>query len=73
MIKLHENDSDDDSKFMHVCIIVIFLLIRFFYSLIHSLNCLLQSLQFYSVLVNFIDLAAVPSLTACCMQNCLST
>ena len=41
VIKSHENDNDDDSEFMHVCIIVIFLLIRLLYSLIHLLNCLL--------------------------------
>ena len=41
MIKSHENDSDDDDKFMHAYIIILFLLIKFLYSLIHSLNCLL--------------------------------
>ena len=67
MTESHENDNDDDSEFMHACIIIIFLLIKLLYLLIHSLNHLLQSIQFYSVLVNLIDLTAVPSLTACCM------
>ena len=40
MIKLHESDSDDDSEFMHVYIIIIFLLIKLFYSSIHLINCL---------------------------------
>ena len=40
MIKSHENDSNDDDEFMHVCTIIIFLLIKFLYSLIHLLNCL---------------------------------
>ena len=67
MTESHENDSDDDSEFMHACIIIIFLLIKFLYSLIHLLNHLFQFIQFYSVLMNLIDFAAVPSLTACCM------
>ena len=65
MTELHEGDSDDDSEFMHVCTIIIFLLIKLLYSSIHSLDCLLQLIQFYSVLANLIDLTAVPSLTAC--------
>ena len=65
MTESHESDNDDDSEFMHVCIIVVFLLIRLLYSLIHSLDCLLWFIQFYSVLADLIDLAAVPSLTAC--------
>ena len=73
MIKSHENDSDDDSEFMHVYIIIIFLLIRFLYLLIHLIDCLFQSIQFYSILTNFINLAVMSSLTACYMQNHLST
>ena len=73
MTELHENDSDDDSEFMHACIIVIFLLIKLLYSLIHSINCLFQFIQFYSVLTNFINLTAVSSLTTYYMQNHLST
>ena len=73
MIKSHENDSDDDSEFMHVCIIVVFLLIRLLYSLIYLIDCLFQFIQFYSVLVNFINLVVIFSLTAYCMQNHLST
>ena len=69
MIRLYENDSDDGSEFIHVCIIVIFLLIKLFYSLIHLLNHLLQFIQFYSVFVNLIDFAAMFSLIAYCTQN----
>ena len=64
MTESHEDGSNDDDEFMHVCTIIVFLLIKLLYSLIHSLNCLLQSIQFYSVLADFINLAAVPSLTA---------
>ena len=67
MIKPHEGGSDDGDEFMHVCTIVVFLLIRFLYSSIHLINCLFQSIQFYSVLVNFINLIAVFSLTAYCI------
>ena len=63
-MKSHENDSDSDDEFMHACTIVVFLLIRLLYSLIHSLNCLLQSIQFYSVLIDFINFTAVSSLIA---------
>ena len=73
MIESHEDDSDGGSEFMHVCIIVVFLLIRFLYSSIHLINCLFQSIQFYSVLTNLIDLTAVFSLTAYCTQNHLFT
>ena len=73
MIRSHESDNDDDDKFMHTYIIIIFLLIKLHYSLIHLIDCLFQFIQFYSMLANFIDLAAVSSLTACCTQNCLST
>ena len=73
MTKSHENDNNDDDEFMHVCIIIIFLLIRLFYSLIHSLNHLLQTIQFYSMLANLINLAVMFLLTAYCMQNHLPT
>ena len=72
MTKSHEGDSDDGSEFMHVCIIIVFLLIKLLYSLIHLINYLFQFIQFYSVLVNFINLIVIFSLTACCMQNHLS-
>ena len=58
---------------MHTCIIILFLLIKLFYLLIHLLNHLLQFIQFYLMLINFINLAVMFSLTACCMQNHLST
>ena len=63
MTESHEGDSDNGSEFMHACIIVIFLLIRLLYSLIYLINCLFQSIQFYSMLINFINLTAVLSLT----------
>ena len=66
-MKSHGDGSGDDDEFMHACIIVVFLLIRLHYSLIHLIDCLFQSIQFYSVLVNFINLAVMSSLTACCM------
>ena len=67
MTESHEGGSSGGSEFMHVCTIVVFLLIRLLYSLIHSLNHLLQVIQFYSVFANFINFAAVSSLTAYCM------
>ena len=73
MIKSHENDNDDDNEFMHACIIIVFLLIRLLYSLIHLINCLFQSIQFYSVFANLINFTTMSSLTAYCMQNHLST
>ena len=63
-MKSHESDNDDDNEFMHACIIVVFLLIRLLYSSIHSINCLFQFIQFYSVLANLINLAVMFSLTA---------
>ena len=72
-MKSHEDDSNDGGEFMHVCIIVVFLLIRFLYSSIHSINCLFQFIQFYLILMNFINFVAMFSLTAYCMQNCLFT
>ena len=62
MIKSHGDGSNNGSEFMHACTIVIFLLIRLFYSLIHSLDCLFQFIQFYSMFINFINLTAVFSL-----------
>ena len=73
MMKSHEDNSNDDDEFMHVCIIIVFLLIKFLYSLIHLINCLFQFIQFYLILANFINLIAMLSLTAYCMQNCLFT
>ena len=69
----HEGGSGGGGEFMHVCTIVVFLLIRLLYSSIHLIDCLFQSIQFYSVLTNFINFAAVSSLTACCTQNHLFT
>ena len=69
MTELHEGGSDGGSEFMHVYIIVVFLLIRLLYSSIHLIDCLFQSIQFYSMLTNFINLAVMSSLTACYTQN----
>ena len=44
MMRSHEDGSNDDSEFMHACTIIIFLLIKLLYSLIHSLDCLLWSI-----------------------------
>ena len=73
MIKSHKDDSNDDSEFMHAYTIIVFLLIKFLYSLIHLINYLFQFIQFYSMLANLIDFAAVFSLTTYCTQNHLST
>ena len=67
MIKSHEDGNDNDSEFMHVYTIVIFLLIKFLYLLIHSLNYLLQFTQFYSMFANLLNFITVFSLTVCCM------
>ena len=64
VIRSHKDDNDNDDEFMHVYIIVIFLLIRLFYSLIHSLNHLFQFIQFYSMLTNLINFVAMSSLIA---------
>ena len=66
MTESHKGGSGGGSEFMHACTIVVFLLIRLLYSLIHLINCLFQFIQFYSVLANFINLTAMLSLTACC-------
>ena len=68
MTKSHENDNNDDD-FKHVCIIAVFLLIKLLYLLIHSLNYLFRFIQILTVLVNLIDLVAVPSLITCCLLN----
>ena len=68
MIKSHENDNDDND-FKHACIIAVFLLIRFFYLLIHSLDYLFRLIQILTVLTDFIDFIAVSSSIACCSPN----
>ena len=65
----HGGGSGGGGGFMHACTIVVFLLIRLLYSSIHSLNCLLQSIQFYSIFINFLNFIVMFSLTACCTQN----
>ena len=66
VMESHGGGSGDGGEFMHVCIIVVFLLIKLLYSLIHLINCLIQLIQFYLMLVNFINFTAVSSLTAYC-------
>ena len=68
MIKLHENDNNNDD-FKHACIIAVFLLVKLFYLFIHSLNHLFRSIQTLVILTNLIDLIAVPSLIICCLLN----
>ena len=68
MIKLHENDNDDND-FKHACIIAVFLLIKLFYLFIHSLNYLFKFIQTLVILVNLIDFIVVSLLIACCLLN----
>ena len=68
MTKSYENDNDDDD-FKHVCIIIVFLLIRFLYLFIHSLDYLFRFIQILVILTDLIDLVVVPSLIACCLLN----
>ena len=68
MIKLHENNNDDDN-FKHVCMIAVFLLIKFFYLFIHSLNHLFRFIQILIMLTDLIDLVAVSSSITCCLLN----
>ena len=72
VIKSYKNDSNDDNDFKHACIIAVFLLIKLFYLLIHSLNYLFRSIQTLTVLADLIDLVVVSSLIACCLPNLLS-
>ena len=69
MTELHESDSDDDSDFKHACTIAVFLLVRFFYLFIHSLNYLFKSIQTFIILVNFINFIVIFSLIAYYLLN----
>ena len=71
MIKLHENDNNDND-FKHVCIIAVFLLIRLFYLFIHSLDYLFKSIQTFMMLAGLINLIMMSSLITCCLPNLLS-
>ena len=67
-MKSHESDSGgSDSR--HACIIAVFLLIRLLYLLIHSLDYLFRFIQTLTMLMNFINLVAVPLSIACCLLN----
>ena len=68
VIKSHENDNNDDD-FKHVHIITVFLLIKFFYLFIHSLNYLFRFIQTLVILADLINLITVSSLIACCLPN----
>ena len=64
----HEGGSGgSDSK--HACIIAVFLLIRLFYLLIHSLNYLFRFIQTFTMLINLIDLITMFSSITCCSLN----
>ena len=68
MTESHEGDSDDDDS-KHVCMIAVFLLIRFFYLLIHSLNHLFRSIQTFVMFADFIDFVVMSSLITYCSLN----
>ena len=68
MTKSHEDDSDDDD-FKHVCMIAVFLLVRFLYLFIHLLNHLFKFIQTFVILADLIDLVVMSSLIACCLLN----
>ena len=68
VMKSHKSGSDDgDSK--HACIIAVFLLVRFLYLFIHSLNHLFKSIQTLIVLINFIDFIVIFLSITCCLLN----
>ena len=67
----HEDDSDDDDS-KHVCMTVIFLLIRLLYLFIHSLNYLFKFIKTFMMLTNFIDFVAVSSSIIYCLLNLFS-
>ena len=71
MIKSHENDNDNND-FKYVCIIAVFLLIRFFYLFIHLLNYLFKSIQTLVVLADLIDLVTVSLSITYCSLNLFS-
>ena len=64
----HEDDNGDDGS-KHACIIAVFLLVRLFYLLIHSLDYLFKSIQTFIMLTNFINLIAISSLIIYCLLN----
>ena len=69
VIKLHKNNDDDNDNFKYACIITIFLLIKFLYILIHSLDYLFRLIQTFTIFPNLIDLVAVSSSIAYCLLN----
>ena len=68
MIKLHENDSNNDD-FKHMCIIAVFLLIKLLYLFIHSLDYLFRFIQIFVIFTDLIDLIVMFSSIACCLSN----
>ena len=69
MTKSHENNNNDNDNFKHVCIITVFLLIKFFYIFIHLLNYLFRLIQVLIVLTDFIDFVVIFLLIICCSLN----
>ena len=69
VIKLHENDNNNNDDFKHVCTITVFLLIKLFYLFIHSLDYLFKFIQTLAMLASLIDLVVMSLLIACCLPN----
>ena len=68
VMKSHEGDSDDsDSK--HACMIAVFLLVRFLYLLIHSLDHLFKFIQIFMIFADFINLVVISSSIIYCLLN----
>ena len=68
MTESHEGGSGGSGS-RHVCMIAVFLLIKLFYLLIHSLNHLFRFIQILVILADFINLITVSSLIIYCSLN----
>ena len=68
MTESHESDSGDSGS-KHACIIAVFLLVRFLYLFIHSLNYLFKSIQTLIMFTNFINFVIIFSLIIYCSLN----
>ena len=71
VIRLHENDSDNDSHFRHAYTIAVFLLIKLFYLFIFLLNYLFKFIQILVIFTNLINYVVMSLLIACCLLNLL--